>query len=290
MNGEPASQPGGGVAAFFDRHQGSLENPGLLSQTLTALRDPDCAAERLVQLLEREPAASSKILKLANSSLFGTPKAITSLKGALVRLGNRNISRLLLASSLRPKGGASLERWMPFWRHSLAVGMLSRHMGSFLGEFSRQEQDELFTMGMLHDLGIYIEMVAPEFDQVAASLAKRPTPLEEVERAVFGFDHQQLGVMAAIKWNFPGDLCHAIGHHHQPEKSGAFYRRIAVVHLADAVSHGIGIHCVPNEAPPAAEESCMQALHLPVEQLVLFGEWLDSQRSEIDSLGSALAA
>ena len=78
----------GNPEVFFKNHGGIPKNPVLIRQTLDVLRDPECAATDLASVLEKEPAISSKVLKAANSVFFGTPKSITSLKAAIVRLGN----------------------------------------------------------------------------------------------------------------------------------------------------------------------------------------------------------
>ena len=271
--------------AFFARHGASYRNPILIRKTLAVLRDPTCAAADLVQVLEKEPGLSSKVLKAANSPFFGTPKSITSLKAAIVRLGNQNVSRFAMAAALGSSGGAG---WSDFWRHSYAVALLTRHIASFLGGYTRQEEEELFTMGLLHDLGVMLEIGSGLFPQVEGELRKHPAQLEEAERTVFGFDHLQLGRVAAESWNFPGDLVDAIAHHHHPELSREYYPKISVVHLANVVCHGFKFFTTQGEEPPATQESYLQDLNLPVEQLVLFGGWLMEQKPEIDAYGEMM--
>lgn len=280
----------GNPEAFFARYEsrgGAPKNPVLIRETLAVLRDPACSAQELAQVLEKEPAISSKVLKAANSAFYGTPRSITSLKAAIVRLGNHNISRIALSASLAKGGGAP---WGDFWRHSIAVGLLSRHIGRFTGGYSRQEEEELFSMGLLHDLGAMIELDSGEFPRVQRTLGAGPMALSGAENLVFGFDHGRLGKCVAERWNFPGDLVDAIGHHHQPEHSKDFYRKTIVVHLADLICHGFQIVNVPGEAPPPTQDAYLEEFNLPVEQLVLFGEWLLQQRDEIDAFGDLMGS
>lgn len=277
----------GNPEAFFARHGAALKNPVLIRETLNVLRDPACSASDLVQILEKEPVISSKVLKAANSAFFGTPKSITSLKAAIVRLGNHNISRIALSSSLGASGSA---KWADFWKHSIGVAMLSRQIGRFSGNRTAQEEEELFSMGLLHDLGVLIEMGSGEFPQVEQALRAETLTLSEAETKVFGFDHARLGRLVAEQWNFPGDLVDAIAHHHQPDASKDFYLKVAVIHLANLVCHGFQFESVPGEAPPATQESYLQDLNLPVEQLVLFGDWLLQQKPEIDAFGDLMGA
>jgi HD-like signal output (HDOD) protein len=279
----------GNPEAFFartlSREGGAPKNPVLIRETLAVLRDPACSAGDLAQVLEKEPGISSKVLKAANSVFYGTPRSITSLKAAIVRLGNHNISRIALPAALARSGGAP---WADFWRHSIAVGLLSRHIARFTGAYSRQEEEELFSMGLLHDLGAMVELESGEFGRVETTLKSGPRTLSEAESLVFGFDHGRLGKLVAERWSFPGDLVDAIGHHHQPEQSQDFYRKIIVVHLADLVCHGFHLVSLPNEAPPPTRDAYLEELNLPVEQLVLFGEWVLQQKDEIDAFGDLM--
>ncbi len=277
----------GNPEAFFARHGGVPKNPVLIRQTLAVLRDPTCSAGDLVQVLENEPAISSKVLKAANSVFFGTPKSITSLKAAIVRLGNHNISRIALSASLGATGGS---HWQAFWRHSISVAMLSRHIARFTGGYTKQEEEELFSMGLLHDLGVMVEMDSGEFQRVGSTLKTGPIALSDAENLVFGFDHGRIGRLVADRWNFPADLVDAIAWHHQPESSRDFYRKVIVIHMADLVSHGFQITNVAGEAAPPTKEDYLQEFNLPVEQLVLFGQWLMEQKEEISSFGDLMGA
>ncbi len=286
---EPESEPDATSAdaarAFLEKHGDSFKNPVLVRETLSVLRDPTCSAQNLVAILEKEPGLSSRVLKAANSALFGMPKSITSLKAAVVRLGNQNVARLALAAGLTP---APSPHWAGFWRHSVAVAALCRHMAAFTGEYDALEQEEFFSMGLLHDLGVLVEIASGRFDPVVAGLAAHPA-LETAESGVFGFGHTELGAILADRWNFPGELKAAIAWHHRPLEAGDYLKPALLVHLADLVTHGFGLALHPEEGPPPTEEAYLAEAALPVEQLVLFGEWLQTQRTDIDALGSALA-
>jgi len=204
-----------------------------------------------------------------------------------VRLGNHNISRIALSASLGATGGG---QWTDFWRHSISVAMLSRHIGQFTGAYTKQEEEELFSMGLLHDLGVMIEMDSGEFPRVGLTLKTGPLSISEAENLVFGFDHGRIGRLVAERWNFPADLVDAIACHHQPETSKDFYRKVIVIHLADLVSHGFQIINVPGESAPLTQEAYLQEFNLPVEQLMIFGDWLLAQKDEIDAFGGLMGS
>ncbi len=271
---------------FFELHESQFKNPVLISETLQVLRDPMCSAETLVKSLEKEPALCSRVLKTANSALFGTPRTISSLKAAIVRLGNQNVAQLALAATLTEPPSP---KWTLFWRHSYAVALLSRHIARSYRTYSRQEEEEFFSMGLLHDLGVLFIIASGEFPRVENELESGALTLEKAEEKVFGFNHAQLGEVIASRWNFPGDLRHAIADHHHPESSGDYYRKTVIVHIANLICHGFRLTIHPKAAEPETDELYLQEANLPVEQLVLFGEWLLGQEAEIDAFGQSLS-
>ncbi len=274
--------------AFFEKHEKGFTHPSVINESLKILRNPTCSAESLSVFLERDPGLSSRILKLANSALFGTPKAISSLKAAIIRLGNQNIARLVLALSLTSKAGAAKPQWQRFWKHSVSVAMLSRHIAQFLNKYNRQEQDEFFSMGLLHDLGLLIELASGSLEPVFKRIEKDACGILVAEREILGFDHCQLGAVIAERWNFPGDLRNAITCHHDPDNSGDFIQKVIVIHLANLICHGFKVNICAGENPPETKERYLEIVQLPVEQLIIFGSWLSDQQESIDAFGSAM--
>ncbi len=277
----------GNPSAYFGQYENTFKNPAIITETLAVLNNPVCDAEKLVQILEREPGISAKILRVANSAFYGNPKSISSLKAAVVRLGNQNIARIALATSLSTP---ATNVWMPFWSHSVAVSLLSRHIAEYMKIYSRQEQEEFFSMGLLHDIGVLVEISAGDFKALNEYTLVHECTLEDAERALLGFDHGQLGEVIAKKWGFPGDLLHAMAEHHRPDLTGDYSSKVIPVHLADMVCHGFKITISAHEKAPETDEKYLQDVRIPIEQLLVFGDWISQQRDNIQAYGSALTA
>ncbi len=271
--------------AFVQKYLDGFRNPVLIAKTLEVLRDPVCSAQSLVAVLEREPGLTSRVLKSANSALFGMPRSVASLKAAVVRLGNQNVARLALAAGLTPGPSPA---WAGYWSHSLAVGLLARHMAGFLGK-PPPEQEEFFSMGLLHDLGILLEIAGGVFPAVDQALQVSPAAISDVENRVLGFTHGEAGALLARQWNFPEELTQVIAHHHDPEAAGDYAAAAALIHLSDLVCHGFQLSLSDHEGPPPTSEAHLERLCIPLEQLVLFGEWLEERKAEIAALGQSLA-
>jgi HD-like signal output (HDOD) protein len=81
------------------------------------------------------------------------------------------------------------------------------------------EPDEVYLAGLLHDLGRFIlYLEAPEsVRDVEESAWETPQELIDAEMRVCGFDHAQLGYLAAIQWRLPQRLANVIRSHHAPQ-------------------------------------------------------------------------
>src|SRR2546426_6181262 len=74
-----------------------LEPVALKVQSI--LRDADYKMDELVLVIEEEPALVSQILRVANSSLFSGLAKISTIQGALVRLGAKQVASLAMLVS-----------------------------------------------------------------------------------------------------------------------------------------------------------------------------------------------
>ncbi|MBI3368004.1 MAG: HDOD domain-containing protein [Burkholderiales bacterium] len=111
-----------------------------------------------------------------------------------------------------------------------------------------------FTAGLLHDIGLLA--LATYFpDELSAALAHsraEDRSLDQVERPLLGCAHAEIGAAIVSHWRLPAELCDAVRHHHGPPAApGNAPSTLAdVVHVADAVAHGLDLVGVPDEAVP----------------------------------------
>lgn len=185
--------------------------PQVALQIIQLVKDPEIEIDDVVHVLALDPALSVKILRMANSPLYGQGKKIGNLPKAIMVIGLNGILSLALSfslvKSLRREQNAGLDH-STFWRRALISGTAGMVLAQTCG---RSDQEELFMASFLQDLGMLV------LDQVEPTLYAHPNfdqlshkNIVAHEREHFGTDHALVGSWLLHKWNFPEDLLRGI--------------------------------------------------------------------------------
>lgn len=213
--------------------------PNVVVQLLQANSSAENYFEEVTKLIGLDPAFATRILSHGNSAGLAAPgsKPLTRLSDALARIGTTDAVNLVLVSSAARVFLPRKEWERAIWRHSLDTAELARHVGAPLCG-GPVDPDEVYLAGLLHDLGrfvLYLE--APEsMRDVEETSWGTPQELIDTEMRVCGFDHAQLGYLAATKWQLPERLATVIRYHHASPPSiadGTVRAIITAVRIAD---------------------------------------------------------
>ncbi len=220
--------------------------PDILFQILKILDDPDSGASDLAEVVRLDAPLTARILRLANSPYYSSRGDMADIHRCIAVLGYRTIRQVAICVSVATSVVSAAARakgqldYKELWRHSVATAALAKHLAEMEGT---NDPEEIFTAGLLHDLGKFIlEIYSPQsYGQVIRSCRERDLPLVEMEREEYGFDHAVLGEAFGFSWRFPGLLTRCFGHHHdQPQamnEPGSEGHAVALVALADFLAH-----------------------------------------------------
>ncbi len=220
--------------------------PDILFQILKILDDPDSGAADLAEVVRLDAPLTARILRLANSPYYSSRGDMADIHRCIAVLGYRTIRQVAICVSVATSVVSAAARakgqldYKELWRHSVATGALAKHLAEMV---DYQEPEEIFTAGLLHDLGKFIlEIYSPQsYGQVIRSCREQNRSLVDMEREIFGFDHAVLGEAFGFSWRFPGMLTRCFGHHHdKPPKDcvpGSDGHAVALVALADFLAH-----------------------------------------------------
>jgi len=214
-------------------------------RVLQRLQDPNVDLRELTGLIEYDTSLTTNILRLVNSAYFGAPRAIGSIHEAIVRLGTRTLSEVVISSAVGPITQVPIRGYdLPageLWTHSAAVAIGARELSAAL---KTPEPKSLFTMALLHDigkivLGNFVEVdVAPILDLVN----RERIPFEAAEQQVLGIDHAEVGAALLELWNLPPGIADVARWHHRPDELEGDRQAVDMVHVADilCLMSGIG--------------------------------------------------
>jgi HD-like signal output (HDOD) protein len=209
--------------------------PAVYHQLTSALESAETSASDVSNIVSRDAALSAKLLQLANSSFFGLPRHLESVREAVVYLGT-TIIRGLVLSTAAFKMIEGHQGWHEtaetLQEHALLVGRISERLLPGQG-------DAAFTAGLLHDIGKVVLLV--EYgERYDALLRGGEGALTERERAELGVTHCEVGAYLLNLWGLPYPIIEAVAYHHDPARvEHSTFGMLAAVHVADALVEGL---------------------------------------------------
>lgn len=204
------------------------------------INDPNSDLDSVADLIQTDPVLQGRLMKLANSVLYGGGRdEADSLSTALLRLGLKMVLDLAYTSEL-PKLFNKVKSFnqLQFWKHSLAVGVLSRELGKRILP-DRKDHDACYLCGLMHDVGILVfgYLIPDEYFKCIRK-ADNSKSLVELEIEVFGIGHPELGARFIKKWwSVPDVVVDVVESHHQAEPGpGICWRVNEIVYLANVMA------------------------------------------------------
>jgi len=185
------------------------------------LSKDNASLKHVGDIICRDTAMSSSILRMVNSSFFGLPAHVSSVHHAVKLLGVETIRALVLSFELfstAAAGPAVPGAWLEsLGAHSLRTACYCRAMAEAeLSDATRR--DDSFIAGLLHDLGklVLASALGDEYAAARAEARRQGRPLHEAEREAFGANHAEAGAYLLSLWGFKDTITEAVCAHHDP--------------------------------------------------------------------------
>jgi HD-like signal output (HDOD) protein len=214
--------------------------PAIAKKIIEIADDPLSTWEDLRQVITIDPAFGVRLLKLVNSPYYGLPRPVGTLHEALALLGFRAVKNVAISTSLGKlfHGGricASFDA-SELWTHSIAVATATQ----LLSRSTNVSSDEAFVAGLMHDVGILVELhaQATTFASMTDRLdANHKLTFRCAENLTFGTTHEALGLAVCEAWRFPANLSFAAGFHHRPWELVAAKQMLpTLIYVADILA------------------------------------------------------
>lgn len=251
--------------------------PMVVLDVMRSFEKEDIEVDQIVNELAKDQALSARVLRLANSSFYGLQSKIATLHNAVVVIGFRQLRSTVAVVSITQ---CFTNRHLPnfdfpsFWRHSTAVGLAAQASAKKTGHST----EIAFMAGLLHDIGRLVLLSSfPKHTAEVLNFARAENCLMlDAEHAVIGIDHAMVGKALAEQWQFPSVIGDAIGAHHQPDTLPAT-SLAGVVHLADAITHAMGVSNDSKEWVPPLSDITFNRLNLNVTDLQQIMETVETR-------------
>lgn len=266
--------------------------PEITLRIIELVEDPSSTAQDLHTIISNDLALCSRILKVVNSAFYGLPRQIGSINRAIVLLGLNAVKNIAIAASLTKlfRGGELCPGFSArdLWIHSIATATASKLI---CDELKLGLPDEAFLAGLIHDIGIMVEMQARRDDLIGVfgrlSVDADGAPqadMRETERQVIGADHTMFGSALCESWKFPKSFTYVTRHHHTPLELPSGSRTLAaVVYVADRIAARAGYPFRLDLRSLDIDPAVLAELNMSAEQAEKVRERLPEAYEEVEA-------
>lgn len=182
--------------------------PDIAFKIQDLIDDPNVSAEQIVLVLAGDPFISAQLIKAANSAAFADKRPVENVRGAVSRLGYRQLRNLVMMITMNKMFYARnpvINKYMKAaWQHSREVAAISYVLALRQPHLS---PDQAMLAGLVHNIGVLPLCLHVEKNQLQIA----EDSLEELIRKCSG----TIGTKLLQKWHFPQDLIGVVEEHEQ---------------------------------------------------------------------------
>ncbi|MCA9051936.1 MAG: HDOD domain-containing protein [Planctomycetaceae bacterium] len=190
--------------------------PEVALRVIQIAQQPDPDTRELIRTIRTDPAIAGRVLKFANSALFGLRNRPSSIEAAVPMLGTTLVRTLVLGFTLarQTKTTEALQPWFrQLWRESLFQAAAAEYLAERSGS---ADAPTWFLGALLQDVGqlALLNAFETEYAERVLEVENAESRVEREQRA-FGFTHVDISVALVRRWNLETSLVDAIAAHHK---------------------------------------------------------------------------
>jgi HD-like signal output (HDOD) protein len=189
----------------------------------------------LEEVIKVDPGLTTKVLKVANSSMYARQREIGNLQQAISMLGFKNIRNLVVlvtASSLFRHDERS-----PFLSLFWKQGIITAFAASYLADKTGKQgiREEAFLAGLMCNIGQVALFFSGRqaYEDLYARAIRDRIPAEELENVQYDTNHRLVGAALLKNWNFPDMYCDVAQEQGQRNITSSHKMLIILVSIAE---------------------------------------------------------
>jgi putative nucleotidyltransferase with HDIG domain len=243
--------------------------PGSLLRLVKLLSDYSTPRALLINEINRDPILVARILRLANSAMYGFEREIILIDMALTAIGSQTIHDIVVVELAARTVGSNANRTKSFrnlWEHSIAVAVMTKKISQTM---EMRGLDESFICGLLHDFGKFVLLNHDpmRYEQILTN--EREFDMLQAEEERYGFNHTEVGSLLARRWGLPDEICYSILNHHNSTQAENPRFIEHIIEIADIMAN-------VNGYGNRVEEQSKLFFSEPVMKLGLSSQFLDN--------------
>jgi len=231
-----------GLGAHLNQLDALHVYPAAATKVMQVAKSPTSSLVDMERAVSTDPVLAARLLKMANSPMYGLRSRVASLDRAIAVLGFAGTRDVALGLAIGGIGSGLTPWGKRMWRHALAAAwankVLTRHV-------RHVDVEGAFVTGLLHDVGLQLLLVLHD-EAVGGLLMKYQAEGHELlaaEKESFGTDHTELGGACLRRWGVPPQIADVIVAHHavDPAREPGLKkpRDVAMLQIADLLAQGI---------------------------------------------------
>jgi len=246
--------------------------PEVVQNATMMLENPLITAQEIGNVISKDIAISSKVLKLVNSSFYGFPRTIDTISQAVVILGFNTLKNTILSVGIIDafpsiSGDNGFDEY-GFWLHSIGVATAARVTAEVCGI---QDPERAFIGGLLHDVGrlMLALFFSKELSEVTGLVHDKKMPLLEAEEKVLSTNHALVGKWLVEKWNLTEDLQNMVRYHHIPMQAVDSKEQAAIVCCGNVLANALELGEPGDPKIPDLSDETWETLRLTTDKVDL---------------------
>ena len=254
--------------------------PHIVSRLVQLVNDEESTLQDFEEVIRQDPALVARLLTLVNSSYFGLTRKVDSISRAVALLGMKNLHNIAVTDAiqgmLRSHSGTTEFSPQQLWLHSAASGICCKMIAERIFTING---DDAYLCGILHDIGLIVEMSADEetFLQLIDQLVPDGPPITEVEQSLFETDHCQIGYLLSKEWRIPDAIAEAIRDHHVNNGQIIPKSPTGILQMSEYIIQQLNFPAVKEGLPAHLAPSLAEHIHGNVEEYKVLAEDLPEE-------------
>lgn len=205
----------------FILEQGKLYTlPELYHQLEKKILSQSASIDEIGEIISTDAALSARLLKIANSPLYGFRSEISTLNRALTLIGVKEVKNLILLDTLSGQfndyNQCTAVKMEDFWYRSVYLALIAKRLATVNGH---KEADQLFISAIMSRLGQLV-CCSVQMGYVAQIHHEHSKNLRgdefAIEKSVLGFTYNEMSAKILQRWKVPESITASLQYLHAP--------------------------------------------------------------------------